>query len=66
MSISILDVCHDTTRTLACFKKLKGYNVETWNDHLENVVAQAHRSRETEALVLIRERTKIFAPRSPR
>ena len=61
MKISILDDYHDTLRTLACFEKLKGHDVEIWNDHVQDVDALAARLKDTEALVLIRERTKIRA-----
>ena len=62
MKVSILDDYHDTLRTLACFKKLAGHEVKIWNDHLQEVDALAERLRDTEALVLIRERTKIRGP----
>jgi D-3-phosphoglycerate dehydrogenase / 2-oxoglutarate reductase len=62
MKISILDDYHDTLRTLDCITKLSGHDVEIWNDHVEDVDALAERLRETEALVLIRERTEIRAP----
>jgi D-3-phosphoglycerate dehydrogenase len=62
MKISILDDWFDTLRTLDCFAKLSGHEVEVWNDHVEDVDALAERLRETEALVLIRERTEIRAP----
>jgi D-3-phosphoglycerate dehydrogenase len=62
MKISILDDYHDTLRTLDCFKKLSGHEVEIWNDHVQDVDALAERLRDTEALVLIRERTQIRAP----
>ena len=62
MKVSILDDYHDTLRTLACFAKLKGHEVTIWNDHLQEVEPLAARLRETEALVLIRERTQIRAP----
>ena len=62
MKISILDDYHDTLRTLDCFTKLSGHDVEVWNDHVQDVDALAERLRETEALVLIRERTEIRAP----
>jgi D-3-phosphoglycerate dehydrogenase / 2-oxoglutarate reductase len=62
MRISILDDYHDTLRTLDCFTKLSGHDVEVWNDHVEEVDALAERLRETEALVLIRERTEVRAP----
>src|SRR6202165_5859938 len=59
MKISILDDYHDTLRTLACFTKLAGHDVEIWKDHVQDVDALAERLRDTEALVLIRERTQI-------
>src|SRR2546425_11064981 len=62
MKISILDDYHDTLRTLDCFTRLSGHDVEVWNDHVQEVDALAERLRETEALVLIRERTEIRAP----
>ncbi len=62
MKVSILDDYHDTLRTLDCFKKLKGQDVEIWNDHVQDVDALAERLKDTEALVLIRERTQIRAP----
>ena len=62
MKISIIDDYDDTLRTLDCFTKLSGHDVEVWNDHVQDVDALAERLRETEALVLIRERTEIRAP----
>src|SRR5437588_853120 len=52
MKISVLDDYHDKLRTLQCFSKLTGHDVTIWNDHVQD----------TDALVLIRERTKIRAP----
>lgn len=62
MKIAILDDYHDTLRTLDCFKKLSGHEIEIWNDHVQDVDSLARRLRDTEALVLIRERTEIRAP----
>ncbi len=62
MKISILDDYFDTLRTLDCFKKLAGHDVTIWNDHVQDVDALAERLRDTEALVLIRERTQIRTP----
>ena len=59
MKISILDDYHDTLRGLACFRKLDGHDVTIWNDHVQDVDTLADRLRDTEALVLIRERTQI-------
>jgi D-3-phosphoglycerate dehydrogenase / 2-oxoglutarate reductase len=61
MKISILDDYHDTLRTLSCFAKLKGHDVTIWNDHVEDTDTLVERLRDTEALVLIRERTKIHS-----
>ena len=62
MKISILDDYHDTIRTLPCFAKLKGHDVTIWNDHVQDIDKLAQRLTDTEALVLIRERTQIRAP----
>jgi len=62
MKISILDDYHDTLRTLDCFEKLSGHEIKIWNDHVQDVDALAERLQDTEALVLIRERTEIRAP----
>jgi D-3-phosphoglycerate dehydrogenase len=61
MKISILDDYFDTVRTLACFQKLNGHEVTVWNDHVQDTDALAARLKDTECLVLIRERTKIQA-----
>jgi len=62
LKISILDDYHDTLRTLPCFGKLAGHDVRIWNDHVQDVDALAERLKDTEVLVLIRERTEIRAP----
>jgi D-3-phosphoglycerate dehydrogenase len=62
MKISILDDYHDTLRTLACFRKLESHDVTIWNDHVQAVDALAERLKDTDVLVLIRERTHIRAP----
>ena len=62
MNITVLDDYHDTVRTLACFRELDGHHVTIWTDHVEDTDALADRLRDTEALVLIRERTRIRAP----
>ena len=62
MKISILDDYFDTLRTLPCFRKLDGHDVTIWNDHVQDVDTLAERLKDTEALVLIRERTQIRAP----
>ncbi len=62
MNITILDDYHDTVRTLDCFAKLAGHEVKIWNDHVQDTAVLARRLKDTEVLVLIRERTKIQAP----
>ena len=62
MKVSILDDYFDTLRTLDCFGKLDGHDVTIWNDHVQDVDALAERLRDTEVLVLIRERTEVRAP----
>jgi len=62
MKITILDDYFDTIRTLPCFAKLQGYEVTIWNDHVQDTDALAERLKDTEILVLIRERTKIRTP----
>src|SRR5476651_2013221 len=62
MRITILDDYHDTLRTLRCFAALSGHDVTIWNDHVQDVDTLAGRLRDAEALVLIRERTRITAP----
>ena len=59
MKISILDDYFDTLRTLSCFRKLDAHEVEIWTDHVDDIDELARRLGETEALVLIRKRTKI-------
>jgi D-3-phosphoglycerate dehydrogenase len=62
VKISILDDYFDTVRTLKCFGKLAGHDVKIWNDHVQDVDGLAERLGDTEALVLIRERTQIRSP----
>jgi D-3-phosphoglycerate dehydrogenase len=62
MKIAILDDYFDTVRTLPSFSKLAGHDVTVWNDHVQDTDALAERLKDVEALVLIRERTKIRTP----
>ena len=62
MKVTILDDYFDTLRTLPCFSKLDDHEVTVWTDHIEDDDALVTRLCETEALVLIRERTAIRAP----
>jgi D-3-phosphoglycerate dehydrogenase / 2-oxoglutarate reductase len=62
MKVSILDDYYDTLRTLPCFHKLNGHDVTIWTDHVQETDVLADRLRDTEALVLFRERTQIRTP----
>jgi D-3-phosphoglycerate dehydrogenase len=62
VKISILDDYSDTVRTLRCFRKLDGQEVAVWNDHVQDIDALAARLKDSEVLVLIRERTQIREP----
>jgi D-3-phosphoglycerate dehydrogenase len=61
MNISILDDYFDSVRTLNCFGKTAGHHVTIWNDHTKDIDILAERLKDTEALVLIRERTPVRA-----
>jgi len=62
VKITILDDYQNVVRTLDAFKKVAGHDVTIWNDHTKDVDVLAERLKDTEALVLIRERTPIRAP----
>ena len=59
MKVTILDDYLDTLRTLACFRDLDGHDVTVWTDHTEDLDDLAARLHDTEAVVLIRERTAM-------
>ena len=61
MNISILDDYFDSVRSLNCFGKTAGHHVTIWNDHTKDIDILAERLKDTEALVLIRERTPVRA-----
>ena len=62
MNIAILDDSLNVVRSLSCFARLKDCNVTVWSDHTKDTDVLAERLKETEALVLLRERTPIRAP----
>jgi D-3-phosphoglycerate dehydrogenase len=62
MKVAILDDYFDTLRTLACFEALEGHDVTIWTDHVQDTDELSSRLADTEALVLIRERTEIRTP----
>ncbi|CAF1456715.1 unnamed protein product [Adineta steineri] len=59
MNITILDDYSDTIRTLECYRKLNNHNVTIWNDHVQDIDILVQRLKNTDILVLIRERTQI-------
>jgi D-3-phosphoglycerate dehydrogenase len=61
MKIAILDDYQDAVRTLGCYPVLDGHEVTVWNDHVEDLDLLSNRLRDTEVLVLIRERSSISA-----
>jgi D-3-phosphoglycerate dehydrogenase len=62
VKVAILDDYFDTLRQLECFAKLSEHEVTVWTDHVEDQDELATRLTDTEALVLIRERTQIRKP----
>jgi len=62
MKVTILDDYFDTLHTLPCFGKLDEHEVTVWTDHTDDQGELAARLADTEALVLIRERTAIRTP----
>lgn len=62
MKVSILDDWFGTLQTLPSFERLRPHDVTVWTDHIDSVDVLAERLADTEALVLIRERTEIRAP----
>jgi D-3-phosphoglycerate dehydrogenase len=59
MKIAILDDWFDTLRHLPCFTKLAVHDVKVWTDHVVDDKLLARRLQDVDALVLIRERTKV-------
>lgn len=61
MKIVIPDDYQDAVRHLSCFDTLAGHEVVILNDTASDLNVQAERFADAEALVLIRERTRITA-----
>jgi D-3-phosphoglycerate dehydrogenase len=59
--VAILDDSFDTLHALRCFAKLAPYDVRIYTDHAQDVDTLAARLADVDALVLIRERTRIEA-----
>ena len=62
MKITVLDDYQNLVRSLDAYKLVANHDVTIWNDHTKDEDALAERLKDTEALVLIRERTPIRAP----
>jgi D-3-phosphoglycerate dehydrogenase len=60
MKISILTTPRYAAHRV--LRQLKGHDIAIWNDHVQDVDRLFERLRDTEVLVLIRERTQIRAP----
>ncbi len=61
MNITVFDDYQNAVRKLDAFKLVANHNVIIWNDHTKDEDKLAERLKDTEALVLIRERTPIRA-----
>ncbi len=59
MKVVISDDYQDCVRRLACFSKMAAHDVTIHNDTVDSVAALAERFQKAEAIVLIRERTRI-------
>ncbi len=59
LRVSILDDYQDAVRTLDCYSRLQGHDVTIWHDTVADVDVLAGRLAEADALVLMRERTKV-------
>ena len=59
MRVIIPDDYQDAVRGLACFPRLAGHDVTVFHDTVKELDALAERLQPAEALVLIRERTRI-------
>jgi D-3-phosphoglycerate dehydrogenase len=62
MNITILDDYANAVRSLPCFSSLAGHDVTVWSDYTKDQDVLAERLKDTEILVLLRERTAIRAP----
>ncbi len=61
LNITILDDYTDIVRTLPCVAKLGEHKLAVWNDCERNLDVLAERLKDTDALVLLRERTRVSA-----
>lgn len=61
MKVTVFDDYQDAVRTLDCFKLLDGHDVTIWTDYSADLDVLGRRLADTEALVLLRERTPVTA-----
>jgi D-3-phosphoglycerate dehydrogenase len=61
LRVAILDDYFDTLHTLSCFATLAPFDVTIFTDHVQDIDVLAERLADVDALVLIRERTRIDA-----
>jgi D-3-phosphoglycerate dehydrogenase len=59
LKITVLDDYQDMLRGFDTFRRLSAHEVTVWNDHCADEAALAERLSDTEAVILIRERTLI-------
>jgi D-3-phosphoglycerate dehydrogenase len=61
MNVTVLDDYTDIVRTLSCVRLLDGHRLTVHTDCERGIDALADRLRDTDALVLLRERTRVGA-----
>ena len=61
MNISILDDYTNLVRTLSCVSLIKAHTLNVYTDCERNIDALTERLKDTDALVLLRERTRVTA-----
>ena len=62
MKIAVLDDYQDCVRHLSCFQKMKGHEVLVLNRHHDDPHELAAQLQGVQALILIRERTRVDGP----
>ncbi|MES2565115.1 MAG: D-2-hydroxyacid dehydrogenase family protein [Pseudomonadota bacterium] len=62
MNVTVLDDYVSVVPTLACLATMADHNVKVWHDCVTDIDRLAERLKDTEALVLLRERTAISKP----
>ena len=59
MRLAIIDDWSNALRTLPCFAKLDGLDIVVFNDHADDPAARADQLAAFDAVILIRERSRI-------